>query len=74
MNTTPLFNAETEAMKLGFMLFGTLHLLQEALESLRQPDDMMKLVEAACENVSVAHARLGALRDSLNELDRAAQG
>ncbi|BCK77770.1 ribonucleotide reductase, alpha subunit [Acetobacter aceti NRIC 0242] len=73
MTMTPLFNAQTEAMQIGFMSFGAMRLLQDALESLDDHKEMVNLVEAALETISVVYGRANGLTGVIEKLDNATQ-
>jgi hypothetical protein len=71
MPMSPLFNAQTEAMQIGFMSFGAMRLLQDALESLEDHKEMVSLIEAALESISVVHGRANGLTGFIEKLDNA---
>lgn len=65
MMTDAQFDTETAALKLRFLLFGTLRLLEEALDTRDDKNTMNDLLDAAHESLSIAHARVDALADMI---------
>ncbi|MFT8420958.1 MAG: hypothetical protein ABF665_05515 [Gluconacetobacter sp.] len=74
MITDAQLDTETAALKLRFLLFGSLRLLEEALETLHDRKTMTDLLDAAHATLSVAHASADALADMARTCGHAAQG
>ncbi|MFT8814031.1 hypothetical protein [Acetobacter fabarum] len=63
MLTDVQFDAETEALKLRSLLFGSLRLLMDATETVDDAKEQINLLDATIHMLSIAHVHAGELAD-----------